>query len=211
MRSLEAKPTGVNMNRPLVKLAALSSALWMSSVFADWSLKGDESSLHFISIKKDSIAEIHTFPQLDGSITDAGDFQFSIQLGTVETQIPIRNERMNEFLFETAKFPLATGRGKLNVADIQKLAVGDTTSITVSVTIDLHGKSVKKDVQFKVAKLTADKIWAVTPVPFILDAADFELTAGIDKLRELAVLPNIAQAVPVSASLTFVSSEKGKK
>jgi YceI-like domain. len=199
------------MNRPLLKFAALSSALWMSSAFADWSLKGDESSLHFISIKKDSIAEIHTFPQLDGSITDAGDFQFSIQLSTVETQIPIRNERMNEFLFETAKFPLATGKGKLNIADIQKLAVGDTAAITVPVTIELHGKSVKKDVLFKVARLKADKIWVVTPVPFILDAADFELTAGVDKLRELAVLPNIAQAIPVSASLTFVSSEKGKK
>lgn len=199
------------MNRPFIKFAALSSALWMSSAFADWRLKGDESSLYFISIKKDSIAEIHTFPQLDGSITDAGEFQFSIQLSAVETQIPIRNERMNEFLFETAKFPLAVGKGKLNIAEIQKLAVGDTAAITAPVTIELHGKSVKKDVLFKVAKLKEDKIWAVTPVPFILNAADFELTAGVDKLRELALLPNIAQAVPVSASLTFVSSEKGKK
>lgn len=203
------------MNNPMMKLvilsSALSSALWISNAFADWSLKGDESSLHFISIKKDVLGEIHTFQQLDGSITETGDFQFSITLNSVETNIPIRNERMNEFLFETAKFPIATGKGKLNIADIQKLAVGETTTMVVPVTIELHGKSAKKEVMFQVAKLKADKIWAVTPVPFILDAADFDLTTGVDKLRELALLPNIAQAVPVSASLTFISSAKGKK
>lgn len=199
------------MNNPIIKLAFLSSALWISSAFADWSLKGEESSLHFISVKKDAIAEIHTFKQLDGSITDAGEFQFSINLSEVETNIPIRNERMNEFLFETTKFPVATGKGKLNIADIQKLDVGETTTSIVPVTIELHGMSVKKEVLFQVAKLKADKIWAVTPVPFILDAADFGLTAGVDKLRELALLPNIAQAVPVSTSLTFVINGKEKK
>jgi hypothetical protein len=198
------------MNNPLMKVAMLSSLLWLPTAFADWNLKNNESSLHFISIKKDSLAEVHHFQQLEGSITEMGEFQFSIHLAGLETNIPIRNDRMHEFLFETAKFPLAVGKGNLNMAEVKKLAVGETTSVTVPVTIELHGKSVKKDVLFQVAKLKADKIWAVTPVPFILDAAAFDLAPGIDKLRELALLPNIAQAVPVSASLTFVHAGKGK-
>lgn len=199
------------MNNPMMKMVMLSSAFWVSSVFADWSLKADESSLHFISIKKDSIGEVHHFQQLEGSITEVGEFQFSVNLARVETNIPIRNERMNEFLFETTKFPVATGKGKLSMADIQKLGVGETVSMIVPVAIELHGKAVTKNVSFQVAKLKEDKLLAVTPVPFILDAADFDLTAGVDKLRELALLPNIAQAVPVTASLTFIHSVKGKK
>ncbi|MCR6651494.1 MAG: YceI family protein [Cellvibrionaceae bacterium] len=199
------------MNNPMMKMVILSSAFWISSAFADWSLKSEESSLHFVSIKKDSIGEIHHFQKLEGSITEAGEFLFSINLAAVETNIPIRNERMNEFLFETVKFPVATGKGKLNMADIQKLGVGETASVKVPVAIELHGKAVVKDVTFQVAKLKTDKLWAVTPVPFILDAADFDLMAGVDKLRELALLPNIAQAVPVTASLTFVHSGKAKQ
>lgn len=199
------------MKNSLIKLAVISSALWASAAFADWSLKADESSLHFISIKKDSIAEVNTFKQLDGSITGGGDFQFSINLSGVETNIPIRNERMNEFLFESAKFPLATGKGKVDMAQVSGLAVGDVQNMMVPVTIELHGKSVKKDVMLQVAKLNPQKLWVVTAVPFIINTAEFDLTGGVDKLRELAVLPNIAQAVPVSLSLVFVDTGKEKK
>jgi len=199
------------MKNSLIKLAVIYSALWASAAFADWSLKADESSLHFISIKKDSIAEVNTFKQLDGSITGGGDFQFSINLSGVETNIPIRNERMNEFLFESAKFPLATGKGKVDMAQVSGLAVGDVQNMMVPVTIELHGKSVKKDVMLQVAKLNPQKLWVVTAVPFIINTAEFDLTGGVDKLRELAVLPNIAQAVPVSLSLVFVDTGKEKK
>lgn len=198
------------MKHPLIKLAMLSSLLWIGGVHADWSLQGEESSLHFVSIKKDTIGEVHSFKQLDGQIAASGEFQFSIQVGAVETNIPIRNERMNEFLFEVAKFPLASGRGKVDMADIQSLAVGSVKTMTVPVTIEMHGKSVQKEVMLQVAKLSPEKLWVVTAAPFLIDAAEFDLTSGVDKLRELAALPNIAQAVPVSASLMFVSGKEQK-
>jgi len=198
------------MKNSLIKLAALSSAFWISGAFADWNLKSDESSLYFVSIKKDTIGEVHSFKQLDGAIADSGEFQFSVNLIGVETNIPIRNERMNEFLFESAKFPLASGKGSVDMTQVKSLAVGEVKMMTVPVTVELHGKSVKKDVMFQVAKLTQDKLWVVTAAPFIIDAAAFDLTPGVDKLRELAVLPNIAQAVPVSANLTFVNTPAKK-
>lgn len=199
------------MKYPLIKLALLSSFLWISGVHAEWSLQSDESSLHFVSIKKDTIGEIHSFKKLEGKIADSGEFQFSIQLGAVETNIPIRNERMNEFLFEIAKFPLASGSGKVDMGEIQKLPVGSVKTMKVPVTIELHGKSVQKEVMLQAAKLSAEKLWVVTAAPFLIDAAEFDLTSGVDKLRELAVLPNIAQAVPVSVSLMFVSNTKKMK
>jgi hypothetical protein len=199
------------MKNTFIKLAVVSSALWAQAVFADWNLKADESSLHFISIKQNMIAETNRFEQLEGSITETGDFQFSINLGGLETNIPIRNERMNEFLFESAKFPLAAGKGKVDMAQVSKLAVGELMSMTVPVTIELHGASVKKDVMLQVARLSSQKLWAVTEVPFIINAAEFNLTDGIEKLRELAGLPGITQAVPVSVSLVFVKAGKESK
>lgn len=199
------------MKNTFIKLAVVFSAFWVPAVFADWNLKSDESSLHFISIKQNTIAETNRFQQLEGSVSEAGDFQFSINLSGVETNIPIRNERMNEFLFESAKFPLATGKGKIDMARVSELAVGELMNIRLPVTIELHGVSVKKDVMLQVARLSSQKLWAVTEVPFIINAAEFGLTEGIEKLRELAGLPSITQAVPVSVSLVFVKASKETK
>ena len=199
------------MKNTFIKLAVVFSAFWVPAVFADWNLKSDESSLHFISIKQNTIAETNRFQQLEGSVSEAGDFQFSINLSGVETNIPIRNERMNEFLFESAKFPLATGKGKIDMAQVSELAVGELMNIRLPVTIEFHGVSVKKDVMLQVARLSSQKLWAVTEVPFIINAAEFGLTEGIEKLRELAGLPSITQAVPVSVSLVFVKASKETK
>lgn len=199
------------MKNTFIKLAVVFSAFWVPAVFADWNLKSDESSLHFISIKQNTIAETNRFQQLEGSVSETGDFQFSINLSGVETNIPIRNERMNEFLFESAKFPLATGKGKIDMARVSELAVGELMNIRLPVTIELHGVSVKKDVMLQVARLSSQKLWAVTEVPFIINAAEFGLTEGIEKLRELAGLPSITQAVPVSVSLVFVKASKETK
>lgn len=199
------------MKNTFIKLAVVFSAFWVPAVFADWNLKSDESSLHFISIKQNTIAETNRFQQLEGSVSEAGDFQFSINLSGVETNIPIRNERMNEFLFESAKFPLATGKGKIDMAQVSELAVGELMNIRLPVTIELHGATVKKDVMLQVARLSSQKFWAVTEVPFIINAAEFGLTEGIEKLRELAGLPSITQAVPVSVSLVFVKASKETK
>lgn len=199
------------MKNTFIKLAVVFSAFWVPAVFADWNLKSDESSLHFISIKQNTIAETNRFQQLEGSVSETGDFQFSINLSGVETNIPIRNERMNEFLFESAKFPLATGKGKIDMARVSELAVGELMNIRLPVTIEFHGVSVKKDVMLQVARLSSQKLWAVTEVPFIINAAEFGLTEGIEKLRELAGLPSITQAVPVSVSLVFVKASKETK
>lgn len=198
------------MKYPLIKLAVLSSLLWMTGVHADWRLQGDESSVHFVSIKNDAVGEVHAFKQLEGKITKSGEFEFAIHVSAVETNIPIRNERMNEFLFKSTKFPLAVGKGTVNVAELNKLPVGQLNAMSVPVTIELHGKSVQKEVMFQVAKLNPEKIWAVTVVPFLIDAPEFELNEGVEKLRELAGLRSIGQAVPVSASLVFVSTSASK-
>ncbi len=76
----------------------LLSALCFSAsqVYADWQLEADQSHIHFVSIKKAQVGEVHTFKQLSGSIDESGKAAITIQLDSVETQVPIRNERMRE-------------------------------------------------------------------------------------------------------------------
>ena len=74
---------------------------------AEWQLDGAASSVHFVSIKNEAIAESHHFNKLDGSISDAGEATLNIDLASVETGIEIRDQRMREMLFEVAQFPRA--------------------------------------------------------------------------------------------------------
>lgn len=201
----------LSKNKSICKMALLPIVFWSSTSLASWTLSGEESSLHYVSIKADQVGELNTFKHLEGKISDAGEFVFSIHLASVETYIPIRNERTNEFLFETAKFPLATGKGKVDASVLANLTIGEVKSIKVPVQIDLHGKSATKEVVFQVTKLSAEKLWTVTPAPFLINAAEFDLNAGVDKLKELAGLPNIARAVPVTASLVFTLDKAAKK
>ena len=61
---------------------------------ADWTLDPSQSELAFSSIKASRIAEIHTFNSIRGNIKDSGDATFQIDVSSLETMIPIRNERM---------------------------------------------------------------------------------------------------------------------
>ena len=72
---------------------------------ADWTLDPSQSELAFSSIKASRIAEIHTFTSIRGNITDSGDATFQIDVSSLETMIPIRNERMLEMLFKETLFP----------------------------------------------------------------------------------------------------------
>jgi hypothetical protein len=40
--------------------------------------------------------------------------------------------------------------------------------------------------------------------PVVINAGEFELTRGVEKLREIAGLPSISPVVPVQFSLYFV-------
>ena len=86
----------------LVFLLALPSI-----AFSDWELVNDDSHLNFVSFKAVDFAEIHSFKEMSGSIDSNGKANLVINLDSLETLIPIRNERMRNLLFETQIFPTA--------------------------------------------------------------------------------------------------------
>lgn len=188
------------MKKTLVLLSALVLPF---SALADWTLDSDSSSLNFISIKKGTAAETHSFKTVTGSINDSGIATITIKLASVETNIPIRNERMNSMLFNVSQFPEAVITSRVNLAGIKSMKPGEMTTQSVTLNVDLHGQKQSIQSDMNIVKLADNKVLAETISPVIVKAEAFEMAAGIEKLREVAKLPSISTAVPVTASLVF--------
>lgn len=169
---------------------------------AGWELDNERSLVGFISVKNASIAEQHQFKSVTGGIDDRGNVQLVIDLDSVETLIPIRNQRMRELLFETVRFPSAT----LTAAVPQELLAPDPGTVemrTISVTLELHGSSQDLEADVLVSRHSDGALQVVLRRPLLLNAGDFGLGEGVGVLREVAGLNSISMAVPVSAHLVF--------
>ena len=185
-------------------LAACSTAPAEEAPLAgNWSLAPTESHLSFITVKAGEIAEAHSFTNLSGAVSAAGEAELVIDLASVETNIDVRNERMRDFLFNVAEFPSASVTTQLDPAAFAALGTGDTLTQEVTAQLDLHGVTADIASQLSVTRIAADKVRVETVVPIIVSASSFGLDGGVEELRNLAGLDSITGQVPVSFSLTF--------
>ncbi len=182
----------------LMLLTAAAPAL------AGWKLDNDASEIAFISIKAADIGEVHRFTELSGSVDDAGSATVTIELASVDTLIPIRDERMREVLFRTGVFPTATLTTSIDTALLDGLADGSNRQTSARINVNLHGQDAELPVEMTVARLSESTVMVTSLKPVIVAADTFSLGAGIEQLREIAGLPSISKAVPVSFVLTFV-------
>ena len=181
----------------------LLSLFLSTSAFADWQLSNDESNINFTSIKSANIGEVHHFNTVNGSINDAGEVSLAIDLASVETNIEIRNERMKSILFDTEKFTTATVKGAVDLTKVKALKVGDTFVEPVTLTLSLHGISHQVTNKVQITKLNNGKLLVTSLMPVIINASDYSLEDGVEKLRDVAKLASIDTAIPVSFNLIF--------
>ncbi len=186
-----------------VYLFALTSLILSSNALAEWELINDESTVNYVSIKNSKVGEINSFKSLNGSIENNGNILVEIDLGSVETNIPIRNERMKTLLFEVASFSKAKISAALDVKSLTEMNIGDTYNDSISFSLSLHGVSKEIITDLRVVKLTKNRILAVSLKPIIVNADEYKLSGGVEKLREVANLPSISSAIPVTFSLVF--------
>ena len=81
----------------------LSLTMWLGTSHADWQVVPEGSHIGFASVKNDLIAENHSFTQVSGGVSSDGTATIIVALGSVETLIPIRNERMQQMLFNVSE------------------------------------------------------------------------------------------------------------
>ncbi|MDF2179229.1 YceI family protein [Aliiglaciecola sp. CAU 1673] len=182
------------------KISALALCLLPSLCLADWQLDNNASSLHFLSTKNNLVTETHHFKHLEGSISDSGELQVTIDLGSLETNIPIRNERMQEHLFKL--FPKALFKASLP-QEVMSLGAGDAKVLELhgALTLNTHTQTVP--MQLQVTKLADGSFQATTIQPIVLNTIQFSLSDGIQKLQEIAGLSSIDRMVPVTFNVRF--------
>lgn len=185
------------------KMLVILSCLLCQTAWAGWSLNNDQSKLNFISTKNSSKTEIHHFKKLSGSISDQGNATLSIDLNSVETHIPIRNERMQKFLFKVDSFPSAKISLQVDAKKLKSMNPGDSFEAPVQATLDLHGVSNTVESQVRVVALQNGALDVATVWPTVVNVADFDLLEGVKKLQEIAKLKSIDSAVPVTFNLIF--------
>ncbi len=168
-----------------------------------WSVDGDASSLSYVSIKSGEIAEANRFSGLSGSVTPEGAATVEIDLATVETKVDIRNERMRDIFFEVAEYPTATVSAQIDPAAFESLPVGASVEQPLKATLTVKGVEAPVETQVSVTRTAQDSVLVTSKEPVIVYADALELTDGLAKLQELAGLPSITPAVPVTFSIAF--------
>lgn len=172
--------------------------------WADWELDSTTSTINFVSIKNNSIAEVHSFSSLVGYIGAEGNAQLSVNLENVQTLIDVRNERMREMLFETVTFPVATVSAEVDTAVLAMAAEGGIVTAELPITLSLHGEEKVLTASLVIVGEGESRLHVFTASPLLINAADFNLTAGVAALQKVAGLQAISTAVPVTLQLQFV-------
>jgi len=179
-----------------ITLLIISSLSFNSQ--AQWRVDNTQSKVSFVSVKKDHIAEAHHFSSVSGQYSDDGRFELVIDLGSVETGIDIRNQRMKEHLFKLKNWANATFSTSVAPKIVQSIAVGTSINKTIAGTLTLMGIEQQVTASVTITKLSERELLINSVKPVIVNAADYGLVAGINKLAQLAKLKRISYAVPVS-------------
>ena len=190
------------LRRSLASFTLLAGLLFGSPAMAQWTLVNDQSTLSFVTIKADHVAEVHTFDQLDGHINASGEVSITIELASINTLIPIRDERMQAMLFETNLFPEALVSSTVDVADLRAMEPGESRALNLDVALDLRGDTRSYPAEVLVTR-TQNGVVASTLKPILVTAENHGLVTGVEALREVAGLPSISRAVPVSFTVVF--------
>ena len=161
-----------------------------------WKLNPEYSSISIITTKNNSNAEVSNFTAFSGNISADGQLSISIDMNSLETNIPIRNERIQEHLFQTDIYQTADINAQLKPED---LTVGVHN---ISFDVDLHGLSAIMDAEFMVFEQQGNKVVTLHK-PLIIKAETFGLENGINTLKNLAKLQSIDYTVPLNLILNF--------
>jgi polyisoprenoid-binding protein YceI len=175
--------------------------------WADWELDNTESVVNFVTIKNDLVGENNTLKALEGSIAVDGKARLTIHLNSVETLVEIRNQRIRDLLFQTAKFPVATVTAEVDPAVFAASNSGGVRQVDLPIKLAMHGREKNLSAYLSVVVEDDGDLIVTTTHPVLVNASDFDLEGGIEALRKVAGLKSISAVVPVSMQLRFVRTK----
>ena len=172
---------------------------------ADWYLDNETSRVSFVTTKNTEVAEVQRFLVLHGKVDAKGAAQLEVELESINSGIPLRDERMRKALFEIKTFPEAQISAQINLQPINDLASGAQLELRLPLSVTLHGKTQTYSAELLATRLDDRRFQVVTLEPVVLHAEDFDLAPGVAALRKAAGLKSISLSVPVGAVLIFTA------
>ena len=173
----------------------------------NWSLDTEASRIGFTSIKAGEIVETHHFSGLSGEVAPSGNAVVDVPLDQVETNIDLRNERMREMFFETEAYPVAHISTIIDPDGFKDLPLGTRVQRELEGTLSLHGVEAQLIANVYVTRIAKARIEVASVDPVIVYVEDFNLSGGLEALREIASLPAITPASPVTFTFVFEANE----
>jgi len=193
------------MKQFIASVAVAASALFALPVAAGGLvLDTAESSIHFSSIKARHIAETHSFSQFSGVITEEGAV-VEVALTSLSTGIPIRDERMRKELLDDDAIKATAKVGVIDV--LEHPLNGKSREHNVKIEFSAFGKSFTKKATVRVLDQGDNGLRVYSVSPVMLSTEQMGIAANVDKLRRIAGLSDISQAVPLSFDLVFRRSK----
>ena len=190
----------------LSSMCALLLTLGVSlSAQASWYLDGESSRLSFITTHNANVSNIQRFLVLHGKVERNGRAHLRIEMDSVNSAVPLRDERMRDVLFDFKHFPEAQVTTQIDLQPINDLANGAQLELHLPVTVSLRGKQHTYEAQLLATRLDERRFQVVTLEPLMLQAEDFGLQPELEALRKIAGLSAISFSVPVGAVLIFTA------
>mgnify|MGYP000278880724 CR=1 FL=1 len=189
----------------MIKKSLLLLILLSGSSFASENLTiiPELSSVSFATIKKQYVIEPAVVDNIQGEYSNSA-FNLSIDFKNIETNIPIRNNRVNEIFLKTNVYPLVKVKGYFDIKSI----VEPITKTSIKADVDFYGHIKTFEIPVIIHK-TEGILTVNSYKPMIVKASDFAIPA--ENLISLAATVggiSISDAIPLNINLTFKAIPK---
>jgi polyisoprenoid-binding protein YceI len=167
-----------------------------------------QSQLQFVTLKAGQagvggVAEVQKFTRFTGGVDAAGAVVLEIDLASVDTGVPIRDDRMRTMLFNVAANPNARFSANVDPGLVKGLAIGGAIDVDAAGQLRLAGQSRDVKAPLRVARLSTGALQVSTRSPLVVDLSGFGLKPGVEALREIMGLNFLAASAPVSLNLVL--------
>ena len=95
---------------------------------------------------------------------------------------------------------------QIETGPLVSMPPGSELDIELEGDLQFKGQTNPLMTKVRVAKLNDQKVTVRTIAPIVLSAGQLQVTEGLEKLREIAGLPNISFTIPVTFNLTLLKN-----
>lgn len=177
-----------------------------------WRVDPIRSSLTFTTVKSSAagvggVIENLRFNRYEGGLDEMGHIKLNIDLSSVDSGIPLRDERMQSLLWDVKAYPSVTFSAQLG-PELRHKVGKEAQAITLDGKLEMAGQSKSIAAELQVVPMNG-RLFVSTRKPILVRAEDFGLERGVEALRAIMGLNYIATTVPVTFQLELVDkSEK---